>query len=228
MTFGLKMIGDTGAVVIDADYRNYCLIAKGAQTTSATPQNLAYITTFSIPAITPTCMIATSGTNSAVIAYIDYGAKTLTIFSYAAGVTVNWWLFDLLPAPSADLMGSRIWDAAGALVYDTGNKPMRAWANVSFNPSSFAMGANGSFYTLGAGATSLTIAAVQNSLPVAVRSGHVSGMGAEPNYVYAAAYTHTAGANPGVQQLRCGGFGGSQDYVSNRAGSFLLIDVTGY
>lgn len=130
MTYGLMVKNDSSYIQIDSDSPRLCAVYSGAYLPSG---RFSYVT-FPAPITTqePPCIFIRNSP-----AYPEHLYDSMTInggAGYWTGFTlrtnnINWtptgkWFAAVFAAKATEDYGMRIWDAGGALVYDSGTVPV--------------------------------------------------------------------------------------------------------
>jgi hypothetical protein len=128
MPIGLQVLNDNGDIVIDEEYRNFALHAKGTATMGSTDIGgtaLIYACTITVTGCT-TPMLALKSANyvSVIGASVSGSTFTYEIYSNTPSFTFDWYVFDVAAVP-ADTFGFAVYNAAGALVFHSSSKAMR-------------------------------------------------------------------------------------------------------
>ena len=115
MPAGLQVYGDHGVLQIDELYRNMALRASGTFNNNDT--------VVFANAVMPILAVRTTHSDGALQIGKTMSGSTATFGFKNPVVNGNWWIFDV-PAQVANV-GFQVFDAAGALVFDTDNDYMR-------------------------------------------------------------------------------------------------------
>lgn len=130
MAFGIYAAGDSGNVQIDDSFANHYFRYKAtAVTTSqyAVSWGMSYVdVTISgckaallalrCPNAATAVLLSRSGTNWTYRFIASSGSAGTS----SIGTVIDYYVFDINPNPSAETMGLRVFDDAGAVVYDSG------------------------------------------------------------------------------------------------------------
>lgn len=148
MATGIKILNDSGAVQIDENYRNVCLVNKIAIVVSGT--GIQYHDVVVAGARVLMCM--ESANYSPFLFNTSFDGTNWTYrwgFNYLAGGyptsdTVYAWVFDYLTTPPSDDFGLKVRDASGNMVFHSSSKPLKI-VSVQSHPSGY-VGASGRKY----------------------------------------------------------------------------------
>lgn len=128
MPVGLQVLNDDGNIVIDEEYRNFTLHAKGTATMGSTDIGgtaLIYACTITVTGCTTPMLALNSASYVSVIgAGVSGGTYTYEIYSNTPSFTFNWYVFDV-PTMPADTFGFEVYNSAGQLVFHSSSKAMR-------------------------------------------------------------------------------------------------------
>ena len=137
MSFGLNVVNAGGYTVIDERYRNYELKATGSiYVPGYNSTNGDYGTEFNYPEYSPTSIILMKNESSTALLTgwittqntirlaLMKGDGTLPPSGHVSG-TVQWAVIDLIRAPAPDTFGLRVFDASGAIVFDSAKRYMK-------------------------------------------------------------------------------------------------------
>ena len=125
---GIQIFGSHGLFQIDGTYRNLALRSKlTVNTTSSLGASLGSVTdVLNLPTGTTTPVIAVrGGTNAATVYWLNVGTGQYQVMTNApVGTSLTIYLF-AESAPSTSGSGLRVFDASGAVVFDSMQKYMR-------------------------------------------------------------------------------------------------------
>jgi hypothetical protein len=132
--WGLKVYNESGDLQIDGEYRNHHFKSKGTLTVDgltgsnvgATRKEIAF-TNCVAPVLAIRSVNSGFICNYLVASIVGTTWTFRLIGNYNTGSgsrDVEYWLFDNINSPSSETWGLRVWDAAGALVYDSGFPPL--------------------------------------------------------------------------------------------------------
>lgn len=128
MPIGLQVLNDDGNIVIDEEYRNFTLHAKGTATMGSSDiGGTAAIYACTITATgctTPMLALKSASYVSVIGAAVSGGTWTYEIYSNTPSFTFDWYVFDVATLP-ADTFGFAVYNSSGALVFHSSNKAMR-------------------------------------------------------------------------------------------------------
>jgi hypothetical protein len=122
------VLNDNGDIVIDEEYRNFALHAKGTATMGSSDIGgtaAIYAVSIAVTGCT-TPMLALKSANYVSVIGVGVSGSTFTyeIYSNTASFTFDWYVFDVPEVP-ADTFGFAVYNAVGALVFHSSNKAMR-------------------------------------------------------------------------------------------------------
>lgn len=127
MPAGLQFQTDTGFVQIDQDYFNFGLRQKGTATCNqflTGPTTRQYATVVITNATAP--MIAVHLNGELALYRVSVSGSTWTFFFIGnPGQTFEWYVFDVYTAGMATNFGLEVYNAAGALAYNSGAPPAK-------------------------------------------------------------------------------------------------------
>lgn len=132
MPVGLKVVNDNGFTIIDSDYANLALYATGTVTTDTSNDNFSskFFTVSGLPEVPVIAVAHTAGAFGNVRSFLG-GSATLDVCVRApVGTVVKYWLFGPPSIPSSGV-GLRIYNAAGAPVFDAAQKYMRVVGTIT-------------------------------------------------------------------------------------------------
>lgn len=216
MAIGITITGTSGAVQIDELYKNLAVVASGSSTTD-TPNIFGYSKDITLSSGTSPLIAIKCDSFHAVVGLAVSGASyTWTIAVDApSGTSFDYWIFDS-PSSSAATMGMLVWDASGALVFDSGLKYLRI---ADLKTISAASGSQA--YTSGR-----TYAAITATAGVVYNTYFEPGIPADVTDISATMHkfsTHTLSWQTNYGTTIIGIIPDSTDY-----GKLLIVDVTDF
>lgn len=127
MTAGLQIINSGGTYQIDENYRNYQILSTGSGSTSSTysADGITYKYTDIVVSSGVAPMLGVKSTSFMVVIGVSKSGDTWT-FRVACETTQSftYFVFDLVSTTPGNF-GLEVYDAAGDLVFYSGNKPLR-------------------------------------------------------------------------------------------------------
>lgn len=121
VTAGVSIVGQHGVVQIDSESRNLGLVAQGTALGSASTLQFSASVVSSAPMLcirSPSAAIMVTGVS------ISGGVATYT-YSRSAVADFDWFVFDVPAAAAAHGTGVQVFDASGAIAFDSTMRPMR-------------------------------------------------------------------------------------------------------
>ncbi|MCP1652731.1 hypothetical protein [Pseudomonas nitroreducens] len=218
MPAGLQIINDAGTVQIDDNYANFLLRGKGAVTTTGPNTAQAWyvaVGTIQVYGSNPQIFFeANDAFVCPVSRTISGSLHTFTIYTDVA-TTLNYYVFDNdIPAAPGNC-GLQVFNGAGTLMYDSGNKPMRI---IMVQP----------YGTFATGKNSLKLVAALSFSRVNL--GQVGVIGGRPNIGWSHDSIRLQNAAIDAKRLVARTFPGSVDSTyptqTNYPPSVILLDVT--
>lgn len=126
MPAGLEIINTSGSVLIDENYANLAVSASGTLTFSSDGTQNISLPYYANGLRNPIIALRVTGSGGAGVRNTTRNnvAMTATAVIYGkAGANVSWWSFDMPQVVSSS--GLQIYNSAGILVFDSGNKYAR-------------------------------------------------------------------------------------------------------
>jgi hypothetical protein len=126
MPAGLQVFGSHGVLQIDETYKNFVMVASGSKASGAWAaagvSNFVQVVVTN--AVTP--LVAFSCANQVGLGYVGISGSTWT-FTFLTNnpATMNYWVFDESPSASPGSFGFEVYNAAGARVFHSSQKPLR-------------------------------------------------------------------------------------------------------
>lgn len=159
MTFGLQILNEGADVVIDADFRNFELLASGTVTHAGTGLTYTVSVTFTATARPPLIFARVQSGIAAHVAcltltkdgsgnYSSAKFRTTDPFGVFGAFAIDWFAAAPVDSASAETVGLQVFDASGLKVFDSGARYVRFEDAVAIAPGDFT---NGALYTADSG-----------------------------------------------------------------------------